>query len=206
MVSSTAKNIALSLNLFQNFKSDFRHFTTFEMVYTYLYIAGFIAMSAAFGVQFFKSTHLSFQCGVSPEYETVCPSEFVICTCRHTPGMLSHVCGAGHVDLSTCTCCYYGDIQLENGIWLYLTHLGGFWTFSIGVSMVLLAMYRYFKNKEIDKKEKHAPNKVETMGAGFVIEEEKEEKEFDIQLCRVRDVLGDGNLPFHYPLSPPHKN
>ena len=49
-MSEAAKKLAIGLNLFYNFKTDFRHFTNFEVTYTYIYIAGFVGTTVLLGL------------------------------------------------------------------------------------------------------------------------------------------------------------
>ncbi len=133
----TLRRPALALNLFYNFQTDFRHFTDFEVAWTYVYLAGLGAVAVVFALTFFQSTHMAFHCATEPARTSVCPNQFALCTCRGTT-----VDACQLVDTSGCTCCWYGEMELQSGLLYYLSHLGGFYTFSMGVSLAVLALVR----------------------------------------------------------------
>ena len=139
-MSAAAKRLAIGLNLFYNFKTDFRHFTNFEVTYTYVYMAGFLGTTVLLAFQFFQSTHLSFHCQQGAAYADICPSEFALCSC---PGeaLRTNVCN-GTLPPAGCTCCSYGKLELRSGVLLFVTHLGGLYTFTMGLSIVLLGLVR----------------------------------------------------------------
>lgn len=135
---SRLRDAAVALNLFYNFQTDFRHFSTLEVAYTYIYLLGFAAAAIVFGLRFFQSTHLSYHCAVAPDLSALCASEFAQCNCAGVPDFqpcrLASTAG--------CTCCWYGDLELRSGVLYYLSHVGGFYTFSMGASLVGLALVR----------------------------------------------------------------
>jgi hypothetical protein len=169
-MSSAVKKLAIGLNLFYNFKTDFRHFTNFEVTYTYIYIAGFVGTTILLGLQFFQSTHLSFHCHEGAAYADVCPSEFALCSC---PGeaLRTNVCN-GTLPHTGCTCCAYGKLELRSGVLLFVTHLGGLYTFTMGVSIVLLALVRLGLSD--------APKATEPADKPY-----KPDRPPDVELCRV---------------------
>lgn len=136
-----ARRLAVGLNLFYNFQTDFRRFTNFEVTYTYVYILAFMATTVLFGLRFFESTHLAFHCHQHPQFDDICPTEFSLCACHGRP-LVTDVCNGTDWAFDACTCCAYVKMELQTGVLRFLTHIGGLWTFSMGVSIVLLAMAR----------------------------------------------------------------
>jgi hypothetical protein len=136
------KTTASKLNLFYNFKLN-KKFSCFEVVYTYIYIFLFIGICSFLGYLFFQSTHMSFQCEhtSNSDKELLCANDFVICVCEDEKNIVN-ICRQNA--MSSCICCSYGQIAYKSGILLFLTHIGGLYTFTIGVSLLLVGVIRNY--------------------------------------------------------------
>lgn len=147
-----ARRLAVALNLFSNFAVDLRHFRGLEVAYTYVYMIGFSAAVTVLGLNFFQSSHLSYHCQGAPRRADMCPTDFIMCSCPDQ--LLTRACNMTR-DLADCTCCWYGEIELRSGVLLFMTHVGGLYTFSMGTSLVVLALARRCMG---DRAEQHAPS------------------------------------------------
>jgi hypothetical protein len=140
MISFLRKGAA-RLNLFYNFKLN-SEFPTFEVVYTYIYVCLFIGICSFLGYLFFKSTHMSFKCETAPNKRLICINDFVACACQGENNIIN-ICKTDTAS-DLCVCCSYGQIVYQSGILLFLTHVGGLYTFTIGISLVLVGMIRNY--------------------------------------------------------------
>ena len=138
-----ARRLSVRLNLFYNFRTDFRHFTDLEVFHTYLFLGSFVAAAVLFALRFFQSTHLAWHCQLDPELDDICPTAFSLCVCPDQP-LVADVCNLERVAVfgRGCTCCAYGQLDLQTGVPLFLTHVGGLWTLMLGASIAFLAAAR----------------------------------------------------------------
>ena len=147
---ASARKLAVALNLFYNFTVDASLFSRFEVVYTYAYLLAFAALGALLGVQYFAAAQQTLQCYPAPQYGDMCPIAFSMCICPDAPDpLVAHPCRTPR-GFAGCTCCWYGAVAWSSGLPLFLTHLGGLYTFSMGVSIVFLGLVRACMRKAPD--------------------------------------------------------
>lgn len=139
------KSIAFSLNLFKNYKTDFKQFTMFEAYFTYIFITLYICSTSIFAYFYYSTEHYAHNCGINPSIDTICPSSLTLCSCKDN--IIHNICNIENISLSSCSCCWYSIMTQKTNTVIFITQLGGLYTAMLGISGLLMCCIKYFRHQ-----------------------------------------------------------
>ena len=120
-------NIALQLNIFSNYKSDIENFKFRDFVCTYLYIFLCISMTIVYGIYYFKTDTMTWECKIYDN--NTCSSD--------------HLKGGG-------ACCIFVKDTMSRKIIHFMSIAGGILSSILLVVLILLNILRIIDRKFSD--------------------------------------------------------